>query len=890
VSSEGGSPVPGEAVGIDPPIRTPDQRVRVFVSSTLEELADERVAVRAAIERLRLTPVLFELGARPHPPTQLYRSYLAQSDVFVGIYGQRYGWIAPGEDRSGLEDEFERATALPQLLYVREPAPERDPRLEAMLDRLRETGRASYRTFTTPEELAELVQDDLMVLLTERFSAAPSTDELPSRGPSTPPLAVDTLAPLTATIGRDDEIARLVRLLTGDRTRLVTVTGPGGVGKSRLVLEVARRVPDAFPDGVRLVLLEPIDDPSQVLRVVADQLGVGDAGAWGVAHQLVEHLRDRQLLLVVDNFEHVLPAAPDIAGLLDRCPQLQVLTTSRRPLRLRGEVEAPLRPLALPTDAAPVETSAAVQLFLARARAVRPDLDVGAHDLATIADLVAALDGLPLGIELAAARLRLLTPAELLARLGERLDVLGGGAVDLPVRQRTLRATLDWSYRLLDPDEQRLLERCSVFRVPASLDALRAVAPDDDQDVESAVTTLVEASLAVPSTVDGCTHIGLLRTVRSYGFDRLAERGELDAVADRHADWFLQRVRLLDPAFEPRPHRYFTAMVREMEDVRAAMDHVLERRDTAGISSFASATWAWFWQLGRIVEALPWFEAASAVVMAEGTAPEQANCLRTLAHLRQMVGDCRAAVALADEAMSRYDELDDDFGRASVHLILAASFPQLGRTDEVAAHAEAALALGERIEHAYAIGFATSILGTMRLMAGRSAEARTLFERSRATGRGIAFDALEAQADVTLAMVDAIEGHVPAAWGELRAAARLLERDGNLEILGYWFEAAAMTALREDAIADAAVALRTATAIREELQLALWPLFEPAHAELARTIATHLAEAGLPSPEAETDPPRLVARLLDAREEMSTPAVGDAGPSRRAGTGQASST
>jgi predicted ATPase len=871
--------VPGAAVGSQPSIRTPDQRVRVFVSSTLEELAVERATVRAAIEQLRLTPVMFELGARPHPPRELYRAYLDQSDVFVGIYAEQAGWVAPGEDRSGLEDEYERSAALPQLLYVREPAPDRDPRLETLLARMRAADLASYRAFATPTELARLVRDDLMVLLTERFVATSASGPPP---PAASPAPADgTPVPLTATIGRDEDITWLVQLLTVDRTRLVTVTGPGGVGKSRLVLEVARRVPDAFRDGVQLVLLEPIDDPSQVLRVVADQLGVGDAGVRGVSHQLVDHLRDRQLLLVVDNFEHVLTAAPVVAGLLDACPRLQVLTTSRRPLRLRGEVEAPLRPLGLPTDAATAATSPAVQLFLARARAVRPDLAVGEQDLAAVAELVTALDGLPLGIELAAARLRLLSPAELLARLRERLDVLAGGAVDLPARQRTLRATLDWSYRLLAPHEQRLLERCSVFRVPASFDALCAVAGDDVQDVETGVAALVEASLAVPTILDGHTHVGLLRTVRAYGLERLEDRGELDELADRHAAWFLQRVRMLDLAVDPQPHRRYAAMQREMEDVRAAMDHVLAKRETGAVAAFARATWAWFWQLGRVVEALPWFEAAADAVGREGSAREQADAIGTLAHLHQVSGRFDSAVELASTALERYATLDDDLGQVSARLVLAAALPSLGRHDEVAEHTAWALTLAERLGHPYAIGYATTMLGTVRLVEGRLDAARELFERSRTTAHEVGFDVLEAQGHVTLAMVDAVEGHLAAAWGRLREAAQVLERGGNLEVTGYWFEAAALTAAGEGALPDAAIALRMAAAIRDQLQLALWPLYEPAHRQLEEALTVPLADVAPPPPETVADPRPLMARLLEARPTATTGAA-DTDPSGQA--------
>lgn len=222
-------------------IRTPDQRVRVFVSSTLAELAEERAAVARAISALRLTPVLFELGARPHPPRELYRAYLAQSDIFVGLYWQRYGWIGPGMDISGLEDEFRLSRSIPRLLYVKAPAPERELRLTAMIAELESEGADSYRSFRTPRELGRLVRDDLALLLSERFTSA---DRLTDDSGSPTSQAADRprsrSLPVTSTslIGREYDIVSVSELLQSPEMRLVTLTGPGGVGKTRLAIAV----------------------------------------------------------------------------------------------------------------------------------------------------------------------------------------------------------------------------------------------------------------------------------------------------------------------------------------------------------------------------------------------------------------------------------------------------------------------------------------------------------------------------------------------------------------------------------------------------------------------------------------------------------------------------
>jgi hypothetical protein len=308
-----------------------DRRVRVFVSSTLEELAEERAAVRAAITRLRLTPVMFELGARAHPPRELYLSYLEQSDVFVGIYGDRYGWIAPDSDISGLEDEYLLSGDRPKLLYVRTPAPDREPRLAELIERIWAGSGASTAPYRDAADLQERVADDLAVLLTERFRSTAvvgTLDPVPLPHPTTP------------LIGREGELARLGDLLRSGGARLVTILGPGGVGKTRLALAAADSVRDSV-DTVCFVDLAPVRDPGGVLPAVAAALRVG-AAARPVRDVLVDVLAGHRVLLVLDNMEHVIGAAGVVADLLAACPGLHVLVSSRTVLHLHGEQELPL--------------------------------------------------------------------------------------------------------------------------------------------------------------------------------------------------------------------------------------------------------------------------------------------------------------------------------------------------------------------------------------------------------------------------------------------------------------------------------------------------------------------------------------------------------------------
>src|SRR5271165_6099514 len=438
-------------------IRTPDQRVRVFVSSTLAELAAERRAVRDAVTSVRLVPVMFELGARPYPPARVYRAYLAQSQVFVGIYWQSYGWVAPGEQVSGLEDEYLLSAGLPRLIYVKSPAPERERRLAPMLARIEDEGDVSYQLFSDPAELARLVADDLAVLLSERFAMS-----RPGAGAAEDvALAGAVPVPVTPLVGREREAAAVGDLVAGEGVRLVTLTGPGGVGKSRLVVEAARRLGPGFADGVRFIELAAVPAADLVAPAIAAGLGL-TSSAGRLVTDLRSYLRTRRLLLVLDNFEHVIGAAPLLAELLGAAPGVVVLVTSRVVLRLRGEHEFPVPALPVPAaeagqDAIDLQDYASVSLFVQRAHAAAPGFELTGGNAEAVAEICRRLDGLPLAIELAAARVRLLSPLALLSRLGHRFSVLTGGARDLPERQRTLRNTLDWSFGLLSAGEQEML-------------------------------------------------------------------------------------------------------------------------------------------------------------------------------------------------------------------------------------------------------------------------------------------------------------------------------------------------------------------------------------------------------------------------------------------------
>src|SRR5262244_3054530 len=315
-----------------PSIRTPDQRLRVFVSSTLGDLAPERRAARDAITALHLTPVFFEAGARPYPAREVYRAYLAQSDIFIGIYWQSYGVVVPTMDISGLEDEYRLSNGKPRLIYIKQPAPGRERLLQDMLGRIRNEDVTTYQKFSTAAELQDQLADDLAQLLTDHFAH-------PGKGRASSSVQFAPLPrPRSPLIDRTEELASAQDLLKREDVCLVTVTGAGGVGKTRLAIQVATNVAALFANGVAFISLAPLKDPDLVIPTIAHALHISGEETRSLMQSLLDSLGASQLLLVVDNVEHLIStAAPQIAQILEQARKLKVLITSREPLQIQGE-------------------------------------------------------------------------------------------------------------------------------------------------------------------------------------------------------------------------------------------------------------------------------------------------------------------------------------------------------------------------------------------------------------------------------------------------------------------------------------------------------------------------------------------------------------------------
>lgn len=818
-------------------IWTPDQRVRVFVSSTLTELAAERTAARAAIAALHLTPVLFELGARPHPPRTLYAAYMDQSDVFVGIYWQRYGWVAPGTTLSGLEDEYDLSSRLPRLLYVKEPAPDRETELARLLARFENDASASYRKFTQPDELGQLIGDDLAILLSERFGKSPRADSPYTHPPVLPAL-------LTPTIGRRKEIAAVGRLLRRG-TRLVTVTGAAGVGKSRIAAEVAREQAAEQRGDVWFVSLTSLTDPAHLTATIAEEVGVR-RDVPDPLDALSDRFAERPTLLVLDNFEHLATAAADVVSLLDRCEHLQVLVTSRHLLRIRGEHEYPLAPLGVPSPTAPnIRKASAVKLFVDRAAAARPGFALTPRNEEAIAAICRRLDGLPLALELAAARVRVLEPDELLDRLGARLDLLGDGGPDLPEHQRTLRTALDWSYNLLTPEEQALFARLSVFPGGATLAAAEAVCGDERlTDVLEVMASLLEKSLVVHVIpARGQPRFEMLHVVRSFAWERLVDRAEIDLMQGRHMGWFLGSLRRWGIACSADDR--WDLLESEIDNVRSVVGWALDNEDLPALATLARDLRSPWWRMrGLAWEALAWLQRADA--MADRTAPvsvEKAWISVALAHVLDQAGRGAEAEHSAQAALELFISFGEQDGIAAGRLTLAAALGDQGRTAEAIALAQEVLDQARRAGQDGVILVAASILGAC-LIAQRDLDAaRTAQQIAQEAAARIGAQLYLATAHHQLAVIELMADHLADCWSELNMVATIYSRMGHCEGIGYSLEMAAMACLAEHEIEEAAEAMDLAQRLHDDNRLPMWPVLRPWHDRLVAELRAATATA-----------------------------------------------
>ncbi len=514
---------------------------------------------------------------------------------------------------------------------------------------------------------------------TEALAAAlrRAGDARPFAAPAlaTPTAPFDNLpAPPNPLVGRAREMEELQDLLLDPSVRLVTVTGPGGIGKTRLALEVASQAAADFADGVAFVPLAPIQDPALVVPTIARTLGLEEAADRPIADTLREALRERELLLVLDNVEQVLEAAPEMAELLASAPRLKALVTSREPLHLRAEHEYPTPTLSTPDPDRPCAADAAaryeaVVLFAQRARAVQPAFALTDDNAATVATLCARLDGLPLAIELAAARSRALPPERLLAGLEDRFALLAAGYRDLPLRQRTMRDAIAWSHDLLDPPERTLFRRLAAFVGGCDVEAAAAVcsaAGDLQVEVREGLTSLAQQSLLRRENGEREPRFGMLETIREFGAEQLATSGEEGAIRRTHAMHFLALAEEAESGLTgPAQATSLDRLEREHENLRAALAWAIGAQEATGEIALRliAALWRFWWIRGYLGEGRAWVERALARHEAAPVAV-RAKALAAAAEVAEAQGDHDQATAWFEAALSLGQAIGDQAGVA----------------------------------------------------------------------------------------------------------------------------------------------------------------------------------------------------------------------------------
>jgi predicted ATPase/DNA-binding CsgD family transcriptional regulator len=662
-----------------------------------------------------------------------------------------------------------------------------------------------------------------------------------SRGQSLPPVpwpdrswaGICLPTPLTSFIGRQREIALVVDTLRSPGVRLVTLTGPGGVGKTRLALRAATEVADDYPDGVWFVPLAPVRDLALITTAIAQVVGVREPAAHGVEEGVAGFLRQRRALLVLDNFEHLLEAGPMVAALLASCPALTVLVTSRAVLHVSGEHDVAVPPLSLARHGEEEATCRdvldalgdapeAVRLFVERARAARADFALTAENRATVTELCRRLDGLPLAIELAAARVNHLPLSTLLDRLEPRLPLLTGGPRDQPARLRTMRDAIAWSYDLLTSEEQTLFRRLAVFVGGFTLEAAAAVARTEtrqNRDVLDGIAALVDKSLVQMVDESGAEpRCQLLETVREYGLEQLAASGEIEETRQAHGSYFLALAEQAAPAMNgPRLAEWLARLDADHANLRTALEWFGRRGEAEAVLRQAAALWNFWFIRGHNREGRAWL--AHALAVSHGWSPALRDALHGASMLASNQGDYLQAAAYAEELLASGREQGDREGVGRAQFLRSFAATYQGHRAQARSLAEEALTVFCRLGDPHWIGIALNRLAIECHIQGDFARAEALYDealgvwRARGDTWGLAFVTTnlgvnaQAQGDIARAAAHYRESMLhlrtlgeswgddellplvaalATASGQWEQAARLIgATDGLLEVIGY---------------------------------------------------------------------------------------------------------
>jgi predicted ATPase len=724
---------------------------------------------------------------------------------------------------------------MPRLLYIKAPAPDRETRLADLLARIEKEASASYRTFRTPAELSRLVRDDLATLLSERFAAArvPAAATEPSpagaRGPRPLPVSVTSL------VGRDQDIDEVAGLVIHPEVRLVTLTGPGGIGKTRLAVAVGERLRDQFDSGTVFVPLAAVTRSELVLDGIGRAVGADLAATGSPLQALAETFGDGAWLLILDNLDQVVQVARDLGELLARCPWVTILATSRTALGLAAEHEYPVPPLQLPADPGTVspedlESSPAVTLFVDRARAVRPGFALTKDNAAAVAGICRRVEGLPLAIELAAARIRLLDPAALLDRLTRSLDALGTGMVDLPERQRTLRATVEWSVGLLEDTERSLLEVTAVFVDGWTIQAAAQVAGlEEDRALELSEALARHSLIYLDSTGPG-PRSRMLETIRAFVAEHLAARHDAAQIQGRHAEYYRGLAEQADrPLRGSGQNEWLERLQAEAGNLAAAVAWSLAH-DPTPLPHLFRVLWPFWSQRDHLAESHAWI--GQLLSAARSRDPQaQAELQWTAAVTASQVGDRAMAQAASQRLRSLLAQIDDPFLRALSRLALGWT---LIADDPEAAIREASASLAELRgqDEPYWTASAVLSVGSFKAATGRDDDAVRDLSEARELADRFSNHWLGTWSRVQLGTLDVLRGRLEEARKLLDQALDLSLAARSTPFVTLCLAAQARLAFGEGDPERTALLEGAADGLRRRVGLRAWPMLRPTETEL----------------------------------------------------------
>jgi non-specific serine/threonine protein kinase len=787
----------------------------------------------------------------------------------------------PGLAAPGLHDRLERAVL---RALAKDPA-ERFQTAAAFDSALRASGDSREEGVRTLE---------LGAADPRPAEASPRAAAIPNNLPQNP----------TRFVGRARQVGEVQRALAS--TRLLTLTGPGGTGKTRLAIRAARLLLEEFPDGVYAVDLAPITDPDLVLPAIAITLGARQEAAVPTRKVLGRAIGGREMLLVLDNFEQVIGAAQAVAGLLEATPRLKLLVTSRTPLRVQAEVEYRVPPLELPPAELPARPEAleeceAVAFFLERARAVEPGFALTEENAGAVAEICRRLDGLPLAIELAGARLRLLSPEAMLARLQDRLKVLTGGPRDLPERQRTMRDAIAWSYDLLEEPEQAVFRRLSVFAGGFTLEAaeevasceLRVASEEESRDRSSAsasdlgsdlatrnsqlatvdvfegVSSLLEKSLlrkAARAGADG--RLSMLETIREYAAERLRAAGEAEPIERRHARFFVGLAETAEAGLMgARSVEWFARLEEEHDNVRAALGWLLQHDPDAGLRLAAAVRNFWMAR-GYLTEGRRWL--TTALDRSRGAdAALRAKALRGIGYLARVQGDLAAARAYLEESVRMAREAGDALQVAQSSRGLGTVTKDQGDMRAAREYLEETLAIARELGDDVLLIYGLISLGEVARLEGDLAAARGFYEQALALSRRTDNDGGMSMCLVNLGAVAFAEGDLSAAGAAYREALALEQAVGSKSEISISLDGLAAVAGRRGAWARAARLAGAAQAIRDAIGYELERTDREARERYLRDVRAALGDAAFDAAHTEGRAMTLEQAVSAALEETN---------------------